>query len=126
VDTERIAVEEVKSRMDQGEKILFVDARNVIAWAYSELKLVGAMRILAEEIEDHVNELPKDRAIVIYCSWENENTSVRATRILRGRGFAKVYALLGGFDAWVSAGYPTEPKWSPAHDMTKGRFAKSQ
>jgi rhodanese-related sulfurtransferase len=25
-------------------------------------------------------------------------------------GYTKVSALLGGFDAWVEAGYPVEPK----------------
>jgi len=31
-------------------------------------------------------------------------------RQLIERGFAKVYALKGGWNAWEKAGYPTEPK----------------
>jgi len=30
--------------------------------------------------------------------------------ILTKNGFSDVRALLGGFDAWKQAGYPTEPK----------------
>jgi rhodanese-related sulfurtransferase len=29
---------------------------------------------------------------------------------LIGRGFTKVYALKGGWNAWEKAGYPIEPK----------------
>jgi rhodanese-related sulfurtransferase len=31
-------------------------------------------------------------------------------RELEGKGFADVHALHGGFDAWVKAGQPVEPK----------------
>jgi rhodanese-related sulfurtransferase len=31
-------------------------------------------------------------------------------RILIEKGFTKVYALKGGWNAWEKAGYPTEPK----------------
>jgi len=29
---------------------------------------------------------------------------------LREQGFTEAYSLLGGLDAWESAGYPVEPK----------------
>jgi rhodanese-related sulfurtransferase len=31
-------------------------------------------------------------------------------RQLIAKGFTKVYALKGGWNAWEKAGYPTEPK----------------
>jgi len=31
---------------------------------------------------------------------------------LREQGFTEAYTLLGGFDAWLSAGCPVEPKGS--------------
>ena len=33
---------------------------------------------------------------------------------LRARGWSEVYALRGGYDAWVAAGYPVEPRESVA------------
>lgn len=32
---------------------------------------------------------------------------------LKDNGFTNVKALVGGFDAWEKAGYPTEPKDGP-------------
>jgi rhodanese-related sulfurtransferase len=31
-------------------------------------------------------------------------------QVLRDRGFKKAYALAGGFDAWLAASGPVEPK----------------
>jgi len=31
-------------------------------------------------------------------------------QILLGKGFRKVFALKGGWNAWEKAGYPVEPK----------------
>jgi rhodanese-related sulfurtransferase len=38
-----------------------------------------------------------------------EQTSARAARILLQNGFKRVNPLLGGLDAWIEKGYPTEP-----------------
>jgi rhodanese-related sulfurtransferase len=40
----------------------------------------------------------------------DEATSARAARALMERGFTKVYALKGGWNEWLEAGYPTAPK----------------
>jgi len=37
-----------------------------------------------------------------------EESSARAALILIGSGYSKVNPLLGGFNAWVEAGYPVE------------------
>ncbi|HET9914419.1 MAG TPA: hypothetical protein VFQ13_21165 [Anaerolineales bacterium] len=39
----------------------------------------------------------------------NEHTSARAAFILLQNGYTRVSALLGGFTAWIEAGYPIEP-----------------
>jgi rhodanese-related sulfurtransferase len=40
----------------------------------------------------------------------NEATSAGQARKFMNNGYAKVYALKGGWKEWVNAGYPTEPK----------------
>jgi rhodanese-related sulfurtransferase len=64
----RITVEEAKSRMDRGEPLTFIDSRNPDAWAKTSVKLPGAIRIPADEIDKHFNEIPGDRAILTYCT----------------------------------------------------------
>jgi rhodanese-related sulfurtransferase len=68
VEATRITADEVKARMDRGEKFTFIDARNPEAWAESDVKLPGAERLRPEEAEKHVGDLPRDRTIITYCT----------------------------------------------------------
>ena len=96
--------------MDRGEPIIFIDTRNPYAWSESGVKIPGALRIHFSELERRLDELPKDRLIVTYCTWYQEASSARAAQILKEHGFTNVYPLKGGFDAWRKKGYPLEPK----------------
>jgi rhodanese-related sulfurtransferase len=108
---ERIDVPRAKERLDGGEDVFFVDTRNPQAWAEAETKLPGAIRVPADQVEPHLADIPRDRAIVTYCTWPNEASSARVAETLEEHGFKNVYALIGGFDAWKDAGMPLEPKW---------------
>jgi len=68
MEATRITVDEVKERLDRGEQFTFIDTRNPIAWAESDKKLPNAVRIPANELEQHLDEIPKDRAVIIYCT----------------------------------------------------------
>jgi rhodanese-related sulfurtransferase len=64
----RITIDEAKERIDRGEPLVFVDSRNAEAWAKASSRLPGAVRVPADEIENHLKEIPRDRAIVTYCT----------------------------------------------------------
>ena len=68
METTRITVDEVKQRMDRGEQFAFVDSRNPQAWAESDKKLPNAIRVPANELEQHLDEIPKDRTLITYCT----------------------------------------------------------
>ena len=68
MEATRVTVDEVKERMDRGEEFTFVDTRNPKAWAEANTKLPGAIRITAEDVEDHLNEIPHDRSVITYCT----------------------------------------------------------
>lgn len=68
MEATRITTDEVKERMDRGEQFAFVDTRNPNAWAESDKKLPNAIRVPAEELDQHLNEIPKDRAVLTYCT----------------------------------------------------------
>jgi rhodanese-related sulfurtransferase len=67
-ETTRITADEVKRRMDSGEPVLFIDTRNPECWGDSDVKISGAIRIHHSELEKHLDELPRDRLIVTYCT----------------------------------------------------------
>ena len=64
----RVTVDEVKQRMARGEEFTFIDSRNPKAWAEAETKLPGAIRIPADEVGEHISEIPHDRVIITYCT----------------------------------------------------------
>jgi rhodanese-related sulfurtransferase len=68
IEATRITVDEVKERLDRGEQFTFVDSRNPTAWAEAEKKLPNAIRVPAEELEQHLDEIPKDRTVITYCT----------------------------------------------------------
>ena len=68
MEATRITVDEVRERMDRGEQFTFVDSRNPQAWAESDEKLPNALRIPANELEQHLDKIPKDRAVITYCT----------------------------------------------------------
>jgi rhodanese-related sulfurtransferase len=63
-----VTVQEIKERMDRGEQFVFVDTRNPTAWSEAETKLPEAIRVPADDVASHLNELPKDRVIITYCT----------------------------------------------------------
>jgi rhodanese-related sulfurtransferase len=68
VEATRVTVDEVKERMDRGEQFAFVDTRNPQAWGEAETKLPGAIRVPADELEQHLDEIPRDRVVITYCT----------------------------------------------------------
>jgi rhodanese-related sulfurtransferase len=68
MEATRVTVDEVKERMDRSERFAFLDTRNPKAWGEADTKLPGAIRVPAEEVEQHLNEIPRDRAVITYCT----------------------------------------------------------
>ena len=68
MEATRVTVDEVKERMERGEQFAFVDTRNPVAWGESDAKLPGAVRVPASELEQHLSEIPRDRAVITYCT----------------------------------------------------------
>ena|SRR5215472_5062700 len=115
MQTESVAVTrvtpwEIEERLHRGEPIAFVDARNAREWSQSSEKLPGAIRIPTDEVSAHIQELPRDRTIVTYCTGKHEASSARVAQDLADAGFHNVHPLYGGFDAWKRKGLPLEKK----------------
>jgi rhodanese-related sulfurtransferase len=68
MEATRVTVDEIKERMDRGEQFTFIDVRNPNAWAEAETKLPGALRVPADEVEQDLDQIPKDRSVITYCT----------------------------------------------------------
>ncbi len=68
MEATRITVDELRERMNRGEQFTILDNRNPKAWSEADTKLPGALRVPAGEVEKHLGEIPRDRAIITYCT----------------------------------------------------------
>jgi len=68
MEANRITVEETKKLLDRNEPLAFLDARNPKAWGESDNKLPGAIRVPADQLEEYLGEIPKDRQVIAYCT----------------------------------------------------------
>jgi len=67
-EVKKLTVQQAKAMLDRGEDVLFADARNPQAWGSAAEKLPGAVRVPAGEVRAHLDELPRDRPIIAYCT----------------------------------------------------------
>ena len=68
MEATKVSAHEVKAKMDRGETLAFIDARNAKAWDESPVKMPGAIRVPADEVDRHLREIPHDRPIITYCT----------------------------------------------------------
>ncbi|CAN5443827.1 hypothetical protein BH24DEI1_BH24DEI1_16570 [soil metagenome] len=66
---------------------------------YEDGHLPGATRIHAGRLLHELDDLPRDRPIVVHC--QAGNRSAVASSVLRAAGFDNVYDLSGGYSAWA-------------------------
>ncbi len=95
--------------LKMGDKVQPVDCRE-LTWREADTKVRNAIRIDPMSFTSEIDGLPKDKELVFYCDRAGEATSMKIALTAFDKGFTRVGVLVGGFDAWVAADYPVEPK----------------
>jgi hydroxyacylglutathione hydrolase len=93
---------QVKEWIDSGKDLVLVDVRNM-----HELRsgvIENSKIIHIGSVESRLEEIPRDRPVVIYCS-SGYRGGMGAGLLLRN-GYTKVWNMLGGTNAWKALGYP--------------------
>ncbi|TAK15899.1 MAG: MBL fold metallo-hydrolase, partial [Acidobacteria bacterium] len=83
--------------------VTLVDVRNPGEWAASHIN--GARHIPLGHLGRRLDEIPRDKPIVMQCAAGAR--SMIGASLLKARGIDRVINLTGGFGAWASAGLPT-------------------
>jgi len=68
MEVTRVTVDEIGERLSRGEQFAFIDTRNPQAWGESDQKLPGAIRMPADEVDQHLDEIPHNRTVITYCT----------------------------------------------------------
>jgi rhodanese-related sulfurtransferase len=98
-----IGVDEAYTMYQDGT--FFLDVREDSEW--NEFHIPGTTHIPLNDLSARVDELPKDRPIVVVC--RSGNRSKQGRDILLKVGFTEVTSMDGGLKAWQANGYPIEP-----------------
>lgn len=93
--------EELRRRLNHGEAFSIIDARTPDSYEASGYRFPGAIRIPAPELGNRLNEIPRGRTPVLIADVD-EAHALAVT--LMEQGFADIYLIEGGFDAWQRAG----------------------
>jgi hydroxyacylglutathione hydrolase len=96
-----ISTDQMKEKISNS---FILDTRNKSE--YDEGFIPGAEHIFTGYIEDNLNNLPKDKEIITYCS--SGDRSGIAASILKANGFRNVFNYSAGIAGWRKAGMELE------------------
>lgn len=87
------------------QRVFVIDVRDQAT--YRAGHITDAVNIPVRQIESRagiIGTQAQGRTIVTYCSCANEHASLAAAELLSKHGIKNVYALAGGYRAWVKGG----------------------
>ncbi|MBX3472214.1 MAG: sulfurtransferase [Planctomycetes bacterium] len=101
-----VTVDEVKAKLDRGDRFHFVDVREDAEWAQDRAR--GARHLGRGVLERDVEGVIPDRAaeIVLYCGG-GFRSALAADSLLR-MGYTNVVSMAGGIRAWRERQLPME------------------
>jgi rhodanese-related sulfurtransferase len=99
-----LTVDQVKAKLDTGEKFHLVDVREESEWAKDHLPGATALGkgIIERDVEQRIPEL--DAPIVLYCG--GGYRSALAADNLQKMGYTNVWSMDGGIRGWREKGFP--------------------
>lgn len=97
----------VKGRLDKGEPLLMLDIREYDEVATASIE--GAVHIPMGELGQRLDELPKDKDVVVFC--HTGARSLMVSHQLRRRGYTRVFQMPGGIDLWSQQVDPSVPRY---------------
>jgi rhodanese-related sulfurtransferase len=83
----------------------FLDVREKSEW--DALHIANTTLIPLGQLPDRLNEIPKDKPIVVVC--RSGNRSAAGRDILKQNGYTNVTSMAGGLTNWKAQGFPTLP-----------------
>lgn len=102
----QVTVKELKQRLDAGEDVFVLDVREPYEY---QIANIGAKLIPQNDVPKRLNELDRDREIVVQC--RSGQRSQRIAEYLVQQGYANVKNLAGGILAWADEIDPKMQKY---------------
>jgi rhodanese-related sulfurtransferase len=110
-----ITAEELKQKVTANQLVTIIDVRSSQGYAASANTIKGAIHFKLRKLKYRLQypplkDVPRDREIVTYCACPKDESSIAAAQILQASGFKRVRVLQGGWQEWLRASGPVEPR----------------
>ena len=102
-----VSVQELKRRLDAGDKLQLIDVRE--PWEVAIARIPGSTPIPLGQLPARLGELQSDSDIIVMC--KSGGRSRRATELLLARGYERAANLAGGIEAWADEIEPDLPTY---------------
>ena len=102
----QMSVQELKQHLDAGDDLLVLDVREPYEY---QIANIGARLIPMNDVPRRLDEIDRDREIVVHC--QIGGRSQRVAEYLKKNGYEKVSNLAGGIRAWSEQIDPSVPKY---------------
>ena len=101
-----LSPEKFNQALNSGKYIL-IDVRTIDEYNTGHIKNAKLSDFYqTQAFSNYLDSLNKNANYLIYC--RTEHRSGEALNIMKQKGFASVYDLAGGYNAWVASGFPVE------------------
>lgn len=104
---QRLNARELKTCLNTAKPPLVLDVRE--PWEVQVCALPGSKHIPMRDIPERLAEIDRDRDWVVLC--HHGIRSLAVANFLAGQGYARIYNLDGGIDAWAKHVEPGMAKY---------------
>jgi rhodanese-related sulfurtransferase len=99
-----ISSREAKALLEKNKNIFLLDVRT--PQENSQARLPGTVLIPINEFERRINEVPRNRTILVYCAVGSRSKPV--AEFLSKNGYKEVYHMTDGIVGWYRNGFPLQ------------------
>ncbi|MBU5637648.1 sulfurtransferase [Geomonas sp. Red69] len=114
-----VSTDWVWERIKEGEPLFFVELRHPGDADFAVQRVRGALRVNFDDARRHLQELPRDRLVVVCSAAPTDEPALELAAFLGDNG-VRARALEGGVSGYLEAGLPAE-EVKAARDMTRSR-----
>ena len=102
VAASNIDVQAAQRLLKERRDVYLLDVRT--PGEYQQMRLADAHLIPIDQVTRRIDEIPKNRPVIIYCAVGSRSAQV--FNFLARKGYQEVYNLDGGIYAWAQRGLP--------------------